>query len=197
VARPRKIDDEALLSAAASAISRHGPAFTLADVAAEARVAAGTLVHRFGSRHGLLVALLDAATASVSSRMTAAAGSRDAAVTAVRSVLVDQYAPLDDPLTAARNLAQLGADLADGDLRERLAGMYAAVREGLCTLLERAAARGELPAAPPPGIAARILAAAADGTALHWSARPEGSLRERLTTDIDAILAGWQGKEGR
>jgi len=197
MARPRKIDDEALLSAAASAISRYGPAFTLADVAAEARVAAGTLVHRFGSRHGLLAALLAAATASVSRRMTAAADSRDTALPVARSVLVDQYAPLDDRLTAANNLAQLGADLADSDLRERLASMHAAVREGLCTLLERAAARGELPGAPPPGVAARILAAAADGTALHWSARPAGSLRERLTADIDAILAGWQGKEDR
>jgi AcrR family transcriptional regulator len=197
VPRPRKIDDEHLLAAAASAISRLGPAFTLADVATEAQVAAGTLVHRFGSRHGLLVALMDSAIASARRRMTAAAGSCDATLTGVRTVLADQYAPLDDPLTAARNLAQLGFDLADSDLRERLAVMYVAVRDGLCTLLAEAAARGELPCAPPPAIAARILAAAADGTALHWSARPEGSLRERLTTDIDAILTGWQGKERR
>jgi AcrR family transcriptional regulator len=197
VARPRKINDEELLSAAASAISRLGPAFTLADVATEARVVAGTLVHRFGSRHGLLVALMDSAIASARRRMAAAAGSCDNAPAAVRALLVDRYAPLDDPLTAARNLAQLGFDLADSDLRERLAAMYAAVRDGLCTLLEQAAARGELPGAPPAAIAARILAAAADGTALHWSARPEGSLRERLTTDIDAILTGWQGRECR
>jgi AcrR family transcriptional regulator len=197
VARPRKIDDEHLLAASASVISRFGPAFTLADVATEARVAAGTLVHRFGSRHGLLVALLDSAIASARSRMATAAGSCDAALTEVRTVLVDQYAPLDDPLTAARHLAQLGFDLADNDLRERLAVMHAAVREGLCALLARAAVDGELPGAPPAGAAARILAAAADGTALHWSACPEGSLRERLATDIDAILAGWQGKENR
>src|SRR3954463_12933808 len=57
MARPREITDERLLDAAAGRISRLGPGFTLADVAAEARVAVGTVAQRFGSKHGLLVAM--------------------------------------------------------------------------------------------------------------------------------------------
>ena len=57
MARPRKHTDEAIIAAAGRVIGRSGPGFTLAEVAAEAGVAAGTLVHRFGSKHGLLVAM--------------------------------------------------------------------------------------------------------------------------------------------
>lgn len=191
MARPRKITDEQLLAAAGTVISRLGPGFTLADVAAEAQVAAGTLVHRFGSRHGLLVALAAAAAQAARDRMTAAAAAAGDPVAAVKEALLGLYAPLDDPLTAARNLAQLAADLADDELRARLGEFHVAVTDGLCLLLSRARAGGM----PPAAVAARILAAAADGTALHWSVRPEGSLRERMSTDLGAILAGWRGEQ--
>ena len=57
MARPRKISDERMVQAAGAVIERLGPSFTLADVAKEAGIAAGTLVQRFGSKHGLLVAM--------------------------------------------------------------------------------------------------------------------------------------------
>ncbi len=55
--RPRTITDEAILAALARAISRVGPArLTLADVAAEAGIAAPTIAQRFGSKRHLLLA---------------------------------------------------------------------------------------------------------------------------------------------
>src|SRR5262249_26249581 len=57
--RPRTVSDADLLTAAGRAVSRVGPArLTLADVAAEAGVAPATLVQRFGSKRGLLLALV-------------------------------------------------------------------------------------------------------------------------------------------
>jgi AcrR family transcriptional regulator len=192
MARPRQITDERMLTAAGVAISRLGPGFTLADVAGEARVAAGTLVQRFGSKHGLLVAMTKAAIAALPGEMRAAVADAGDPVTAPVVALVATYAPLDDPATAANNLAQLAFDLADAELRALMAEFYAVMEAELAPLLDRAIGRGALPGAPPVPVAARILTALADGTAVHWSARPAGGLRDRMRTDLEAVLTGWR-----
>ena len=189
MARPRHITDERLLTAAGRVVSRLGPGFTLADVASEAQVAVGTLAQRFGSKHGLLVAMTRAAIDGMRGQMrdsVPGAGGADAVV----RVLVAAYAPLDDSATAANNLAQLATDLADEELRGLMAEFYA-VMEAEVTALIRLAA-GALPGAPPAPVAARILTAVADGTAIHWSARPEGGLCDRMRADLAAVVAGWR-----
>jgi AcrR family transcriptional regulator len=178
-----------LLAAAGTVIGRVGPAFTLADVAAEAQVSPGTLGHRFGSKHGLLLAMLRAATADARAVPQATAADP---VAAVRDAIVERYRPLDDPASAPNNLAQLAADLSDERLRAGMAEFYAAVRAGTRTLLRRAVDAGALPGAPAVPVAARVLVAVADGAAVHWSTEPRGSLRRRLAVDLDAILAGWR-----
>jgi AcrR family transcriptional regulator len=190
MARPRSITDERMLTAAGTVISRIGPGFTLADIAAEAGIAAGTLVARFGSKHGLLVAITNSALDGLRRDFAAAVTGVDDPVAAVREALLRWYAPLDDPASAANNLAQLAADLGDPELRATMADFYAAMEAGLVPLLDVAA--GRLPGAPPPPVAARILTALVDGTALHWSARPAGSLLDRLRTDLDAVLTAWK-----
>jgi AcrR family transcriptional regulator len=202
MARPRHITDERLLTAAGRVVSRLGPGFTLADVAAEAQVAVGTLAQRFGSKHGLLVAMTKASIDGMRGQMrgsVADAGGVDVVV----HVLVAAYAPLDDSVTAANNLAQLAADLADGELRGLMAEFYAVMEAEVAALIRSAA--GVLPGAPPAPVAARILTAVADGTAIHWSARPEGGLCDRMRADLTAVMAGWrapvgwqqEGKRGR
>lgn len=192
MARPRTITDERLLTAAGTAITRLGPAFTLADVAREAQVAAGTLVQRFGSKHGLLVAMTRAAIASMRRSLRAAVADVDDPAAAVIQALVGWYAPLDDPHSAANNLAQLAFDLADDQLRALMAEFYAVMEAELQPLLGRAVAAGDLPGAPPAAVATRILTAIADGTAIHWSTCPVGSLRARMRADLQAVLAGWR-----
>ncbi|TQL96254.1 TetR family transcriptional regulator [Actinoallomurus bryophytorum] len=192
--RPRHITDERLLTAAGRVVSRLGPSFTLADVAAEAQVAVGTLAQRFGSKHGLLVAMTRAAVDNVRGQMRGSvsdAGGADAVV----HVLVAAYAPLDDAATAANNLAQLAADLADDELRGLMAEFYAAMEAEVAAVIRLAA--GVLPGAPPAPVAARILTAVADGTAIHWSARPEGGLCDRMRADLATVLAGWRAPEAQ
>ena len=59
--RPRGIDDAAILRATVDVIGRVGPVgLTLAAVAAEVGLVPGTLVQRFGSKRGLLLALAEA-----------------------------------------------------------------------------------------------------------------------------------------
>jgi AcrR family transcriptional regulator len=189
MARPREITDERLLDAAAVSISRLGPGFTLADVAAEARVAVGTVAQRFGSKHGLLVAMTKGAIDGMRDGIRASVEGIDAVQAPVHA-LVRAYAPLDDSVTAANNLAQLAGDLADEELRGLMAEFYAVMEAEVTPLVEQAG----LPGAPPAPVAARILTAIADGTALHWSARPQGGLCERLRGDLTAVIAGWRGQ---
>jgi AcrR family transcriptional regulator len=181
-----------MLAAAGHAIARLGPAFTLADVAAEAGIAAGTLIHHYGSKHGLLTAMIEADTASLRREMGSASGAVEDPVAAMIHALTAWYAPLDDPTTAANSLAQLAFDLADGTLRALMAKFYAVMEEELQLLLSRAFASGDLPGAPPIPIAARILTAIADGTAMHWSACPDDGLCARLSVDLVAVLNGWR-----
>nr|WP_042183858.1 TetR/AcrR family transcriptional regulator [Kibdelosporangium sp. MJ126-NF4]CEL15915.1 Transcriptional regulator, TetR family [Kibdelosporangium sp. MJ126-NF4]CTQ93839.1 Transcriptional regulator, TetR family [Kibdelosporangium sp. MJ126-NF4] len=176
MARPRTITDERLLNAVGVAISARGPGFTIADVAAVAGVSVGTVSQRFGSKHGLLKALFEAAIDQVRAQVRAAAD--------VRAAIMDVYRELDDPATAANNLGQLAADLADPQLREAHGEFFAVFEQELAVHV-----RG-VPGAPPH--AARILVCLANGTAISWSVRPSGSLLDRIAEDIDAVLKGWQ-----
>ncbi|MDN3359849.1 TetR family transcriptional regulator [Actinomadura sp. DC4] len=190
MARPREITDERLLEAAASSISRLGPGFTLADVAAQAQVSVGTVAQRFGSKHGLLAAMTRSAIDGMRSGIRESVKGVEPAHAAVHALLV-AYAPLDDAGTAANNLAQLAVDLADSELRGLMAEFYAVMEAEIASLIDAAA----LPLAPRPATAARILTAIADGTAIHWSARPQGSLRERLQDDLTTVVDGWRPRE--
>ncbi|GAA2806732.1 TetR/AcrR family transcriptional regulator [Crossiella cryophila] len=176
-----------MLTAAAVVLGRSGPAFTIAEVASQAGVATGTVMQRFGSKHGLLLALSRAHLAEQLLAMRTAAASAAGPLAGVRAAAAVGYELLDNAGQAANNLAQLGVDLADPELREELARGNAAVNEELRVLLSAAA----LPGAPPPEQAARILGALAAGTAVHWSVRPRGRLVDRVLADLDAVLAGW------
>lgn len=178
VARPKTITDERLLAALAQAISEIGPGFTVADVAARAHVSVGTVAQRFGSRQGLLKALSSAAITRIADTVRAAAPG------GVRAALVAVFRDLDDPATAANNLAQLAGDLADPELRVLLDRFFGTVEAEIALLLR------DVPGAPPN--AARVLVALANGTAIDWSLRPTGSLVDRLTIDIDTVLDGWR-----
>jgi AcrR family transcriptional regulator len=189
MARPRKVSDERLLAAAGSVIARLGPGFTLADIATEAGVVAGTLVQRFGSKHRLLAALSRMTIDAWPETIRTAADRHPDPVDALRAGLVEPYTSLDDPAAAANNLAQLAVDFADAELRGLLAELYATIEAEVAALVHAAA--DALPGAPPAPHAARVLTALAEGSAIRWSVRPTRSLRERIHADIDAVLTTW------
>jgi AcrR family transcriptional regulator len=192
MARPRKVSDEQLLAAAGNVIARIGPRFTLADIAAEAGVVAGTLVQRFGSKQRLLAALSRMTIDSLPRTIRDATEGVDDPLEALRSGVLEQYAPLDDPASAANNLAQLAVDFGDDELRGLLAELYEAIDAEVAALVRHAVRAGALPGAPPAPRAARVLTALADGSAIRWSVRPDDSLRARLRVDIDAVLESWR-----
>jgi AcrR family transcriptional regulator len=194
VPRPRSISDERLLIAAEAVIGRVGPGFTLAQVAAEAQVAVGTVAQRFGSKSGLLQALSRVVTQLVVESMRGAAFAEGSPVDGLRAAAVSVYVGLGDAETAANHLGQLGVDLGDPELRALLGEHYTAVEAELRRSVRAAAA--ELPGAPGPVRAARTLLSVLNGAALDWSIRPKGRLVDRLEQDMDAVLQGWRREQG-
>ncbi|OZM72753.1 TetR family transcriptional regulator [Amycolatopsis antarctica] len=201
MARPRSISDERLLAAAAAVIGRSGPGFTLAQVAAEAGVAVGTVAKRFGSKNGLLRALSRITTQWTVEVVRVAAAAVDGPLAALRAGVVATYSGLtpaegagNGAEAATNHLGQLGVDLGDPELRALLGEHYAALESELRRLVRRAAAvedwRG-----PAPARAARVLLSVVNGAALDWSIRPKGRLADRLVVETDAVLAGWHREQ--
>lgn len=190
--RPRGIDDDVLLDHVAATIADSGVAgLTLQSVADRAGVSAATLINRFGSKRGMLVALDRRWAESVDAEVDHALTAESDPVRRVRATALLWTGDLEDPTVLANVLSGLAADLLDTELRELLGAGWGALRRRLTELVADCHRAGRLAGSPPAEQAARMLFALAEGTRLAWSVQPEGSLRARAEADLDALLAGW------
>jgi AcrR family transcriptional regulator len=188
VPRPRKHADEHLVAAAARAIGARGPhALTLADVAAEAGVAPATLVQRFGSKRGLLLAVAASGPESVAGAFAAARERRASPLRALEDVLVAFASRVADPDEVAHHLAFLALDLSDPEFRAHAARHADALRREVGRLLDEAAAAGEL-ALRRRGPLAEALVSAYNGALLGWSIDRRGSAPERVREHVRLLL---------
>jgi AcrR family transcriptional regulator len=186
MARPRKVSDEELVAACGRAIGRFGPGFTLAQVAGEAGVAVGTVAGRFGSKQNMLLAMMTMGAEGMAPLMRAAAAGLPP-LEAITTTMLATTEAVTDPATTSNHLGQLGVDLADPALRAGFARLRASVRDVLTELFTAA----DLPGAPPPTQAARIIAAMAHGALMDWALDPGGEFADVLRADLDAVLAAW------
>src|ERR1700759_1785376 len=109
--RPRKTSDEAILTATIRVMQRRSPVdLTLADVAREAGVVPATLIQRFGTKRGLLLAACRS-TPGATARQFAAAGAK---YKTLLEALVELYADCSGfaptPEAVANGLAYLQVD---------------------------------------------------------------------------------------
>jgi len=186
--RPRTASDGQVLAGTARAIARLGPArLTLAAVGREVGLAPATLVQRFGSKRGLLLALVRHST------LTAADGFADTGTDGGQPLraLVDALAAKTEALTPealSNHMAFLQLDLADPEFRQ-LAGEHArAVRDQIRASLDAAVDAGQLPR-QDTGRLARSVQVAYNGALLTWALEPDGPVEERVRQEIEIVLA--------
>lgn len=197
MARPRTIDDEAVLAAAADVVNRVGPAkLTLQRVADEVGLSAPTLVQRFGSKRGLLLAMGEQAAGRWTRVFDAARDRTDSALDALVEALVDLTAHVSTPDAMANSVAFLHMDLSDPAFHERAVGGLEQMRGLIAALLDEAVEAGEL----PPSTDTRALATSVlntyNGALISWAIFREGELAEWLAREVARVLAPGDGARG-
>ncbi|GAA0947863.1 helix-turn-helix domain-containing protein [Nonomuraea longicatena] len=187
--RPRGIGDREILRAAAEVIGRVGPAkLTLAAVAREVGLVPGTLVQRFGSKGGLLLALGEQAAEDADAMPGRVREERETALDALASLVAGWMEPMNTPERFANHLAFLCMDLTDPGLHAPALRVHLAQRRAVQSLLAEAVETGEL----RPGVdvvpLARSVQAVSAGAGLTWALERRGTLSQAVAHELDTLL---------
>jgi AcrR family transcriptional regulator len=186
--RPRSISDDAILAALARAISRVGPArLTLADVAAEAGVAAPTIAQRFGSKRKLLLAFAAQAPAQLRESFASARASHASPLAALLSDPLGATQAMGTPDALARHLAFLQLELADPEFHQHVLQHAQVAREQIRLLLDAAVEHRELRPCDTAALA-RAVQVTYNGTLITWAIFRHGQLASRLRQELEFIL---------
>jgi AcrR family transcriptional regulator len=197
--RPRETSDEQILAATALVMQRLSPTqLTLADVAKEAGVVPATLIQRFGTKRGLLLAMCRTAPAVVPEQFAAG---RDKHASPLKA-LIELYASCTSfaptPEAVANGLAYLQIDLTDPDFYAITLAQFRAIRSETKKLLDEAVAAGELQPCDTAYLA-RLIQHLNGGAMLSWAVYREGTIATWVRRDLEALLAPYRakGKRGR
>jgi AcrR family transcriptional regulator len=186
--RPRTTSDDEILDATARAISAVGPsALTLADVAREAGIAPATVIQRFGSKRGLLLAFT-ARSSAVAGEAFAGALRRDASpLRTLVAQLVAMGSGMRTPEELSRHLAFVQLELADAEFLEHTRRHAAAVRQQVRRLLDEAVAAGELAPCDTKRLAEAVHVTY-NGALITWAILRRGTLARHLRRELEFLL---------
>src|SRR2546423_12577864 len=185
--RPRETTDEQLLAATYRVVSRLGPNLTLADVAKEAGVSPATLMQRFGSKRGLLLAFAASGPQMLGDEFTRIRAKYRSPIAAVFGLADCVAAMAHTPETLSNSLAFLQMDLVDPDFHKHALAHSRGMVAGIRGLLDEAVAAGELQRCDTARLA-RAVQGLIGGSLLQWSIDREGKAADRLREDLDSLL---------
>ncbi|XRQ02747.1 TetR/AcrR family transcriptional regulator [Actinomadura welshii] len=195
--RPRGVDDSVILRAAVEVIGRVGPAkLTLAAVAGEVGLVPGTLVQRFGSKRGLLLALAARSARTAEALHERVRREHESALAALHALAAESMADVATPQSYANHLAFLCTDLTDPEFHEHALAVHEARGRAIERLLGDAVSAGELVAGTDTAAVAGSVQTAIAGAGLTWALDRRGTLAERLEREIAAVLAPHRPQKG-
>jgi AcrR family transcriptional regulator len=169
---------------------------TLADVAAEAGVAPATLLQRFGSKRGLLLALARAGSTASAQELAAIRAAHPSPLAALRATGDCMAGMANSPEELANHLAFLNIDLTDPEFhRYALKGARAFTAE-LQALLDAGVEAGELVSCDTVRLA-RLVQEVLHGSLVTWAIFREGTAREWVRNDLEALLGPYIAGERR
>lgn len=195
MARPRTTSDEAILAATARALGRMGPGrLTLGVVAEESGLSPATLIQRFGSKRGLLLALARRAQEGVREPFQRARREHQDPIDALHAALADLAKDVRTPEEMANSLAFLQLDVTDPDFREHAAAHTRAMRDQIAALLREASTAGLLAPGTDAERLARAVQVAYNGTLIVWAltGEGEGGLVAALREAVGDLLAPYR-----
>jgi AcrR family transcriptional regulator len=189
VTRQKTIPDRDIIRAGARVLMRVGPArFTLADVANEAGLSPATLLQRFGSKRGLILAFARAAAAEATAPFEQARIQNHSPLAALRAGLVGAARGLQSRQEVANSLGVLIDDIVDDEMRAA-AVLHAEATEGaIRELLDAAMAAGEIESADSEELALSVQAAY-NGAIIQWALRGSGAFEPFLARVLAPLLS--------
>ncbi len=186
--RPRKTSDDDILAATARVMQRLSPTqLTLADIAKEAGVVPATLIQRFGTKRGLLLAMCRTAPAGVPQQFAAARMKHKSPLKALIELYAECTAFASTPEAMANGLAYLQIDLTDPEFHAITLAQFRALRDETQKLLDEAVAARELRKCKT-GELARLIQHVNGGAMLSWAVYREGSVASWVRRDIEVLL---------
>jgi AcrR family transcriptional regulator len=191
--RPRKASDGEIFAATHRVMQQVGPAqVTLGRIAAEAGVTAGALVQRFGSRRGLMLALMAEFSTSAPAFFAQIRAEHPSPLAALRAYAECMARMADTPQALAHHLAYLQIDLADPDYHQHMRVQAVETRRELRHLIADAVDARELAPDTDVDVLTRAVQAALNGSLFVWAMLREGTAAESVHADVDAVLAPYR-----
>ena len=186
--RSRTVADENIIVAAAKVIGRVGPGrLTLADVGKEIGLSAATLVQRFGSKRGLLLAMAKSAADSVEACFDMARAAHRSPLAALVAAATDMARYLDTPEEITNSLGFLQMDLSDPDFHRLMVINSRKMLEGYRKLLRESVEAGELVECDTRRLA-RAISAVSGGSLMGWAVFRQGTAVAWVRADVDTVL---------
>lgn len=192
--RPRRVTDDEILAATHRTMSRLGPVkLTLADVAAEAAISPATIVQRFGSKRGLLLALSRTAAAFMDECFDGLRAAHASPLAALIAGATDLARQTTSPEQLANHLAFLQIDVSDPDFRQPMLETSGKALAGYQALLDAAVAAGELRPCDTAALA-RAIGALGGGSLIAWAMFREGTAESWVRADVETLLMPYRAE---
>ena len=186
--RPRSASDDQIRAAALRVIARDGPSrLTLAAVGEECGLAPATLVQRFGSRRGLMLAVAAAGARQVDAAFARARRAHASPLEALLAALCAVPGASGPPQAAAHHLAFLHAEPGDEEFHGHALARAMAVRAGVVALLRDAAAAVEVVPGDAEGLA-QTVQTTWSGALATWAVFRAGTAEEWIRGEVEAVL---------
>jgi AcrR family transcriptional regulator len=189
--RPRETSDEAILAAATRVMRHRSPVeLTLADIAKEAGVVPATLIQRFGTKRGLLLAVCRSAPSGVPQQFAAAREKYGSPLRTLIELFVECSGFAATPESLANGLAYLQIDLTDREFHAITLAQFTAFRDETKKLLDDAVAARELKPCDTAELA-RLVQEVNGGAMLDWAVYRKGSLAAWIRRSLESLLASY------
>ncbi|WP_327638589.1 TetR/AcrR family transcriptional regulator [Kribbella sp. NBC_00482] len=188
MARPRLVSDDAILDATRQVLAELGPAkLTLAAVGSRVGLAPPTLMQRFGSKRGLLLASAARSPLLVKLAAEEATARNASPLATLRDFALSAVAHIKRREELGNGFVQL--DVADPEFRQHALAHSAAIVDSCETFYRAAVEVGELREDTDVPALARHTLVCFSGALQVWTVNGWGSLPEFLTDQLDLMIA--------
>jgi AcrR family transcriptional regulator len=189
--RTRTVSDNDVLVATSRVMSKVGvAALTLSQVSEEVGLAPATLLQRFGSKRGLLLAVSAASVGGVEAELAEIRADFDSPVAALIASASAVAQSTGTAGEAANHLTFLQVDRGDPEFHRHALETARRTRDWYRTLIREAIADGELVECDAD-VLARAVEAISRGALATWTIHREGDAATYVRRDLGTLLRGY------